>query len=52
MVLGFMVPHFPVIGSRGVPPTILMSEWKPLGLAQLSPVLFPWPRPPQLVTDV
>ena len=31
MVLSIMVPHFPVVGSRGgppVPPTILMSELK------------------------
>ena len=25
MVLSIMVPHFPAIGSGGVPPTILMS---------------------------
>ena len=30
MVLSIMVPHFPALGSRGmppVPPTIFMSGW-------------------------
>jgi hypothetical protein len=43
MVLSIMVPHFPALGSGGmppVPPTILMSESKWTRLSEILPPSF------------